>query len=572
MASLRAALPLWSEAAARKLEDMAKSGGLDQAFGEFGAGSFLPPAATAALLGLALLCITVAILHKHSSKRRRNNLPPEVPGLPFVGNLLQMTVERPHRKLTSWSNEYGPIYTIRTGQKSQVIVSSPELAREAVVAKYSSISNRDLGSNLTILTRNRKIVAMSDYGDRYRMLKRMVVNNLLGQTSQKALHVQRENYLGIALDGLFDELGRFPGSTGQVNARDCIANFLFRLGTHQVFGRDIESVRVPELGAEVTRWEIYRILVQDVMKAAVQIDWRDFFPTLKWIPNWKFEDGIYKVERKRSAVTKALMEQHRQLSRSQQRDKCYCDVLLDNESHYSEDELLLAAWEPIIESSDTTLVTSEWALYELASAPKLQEKLYNEIKRVVGDERMVSEDDLPNLPFLNAVIKETLRKYSPVPILPPRYIHEQVELGGYTIPAGYQLIVNIFGIHHDPKRWSNPETWDPSRFLGVEGGSFDMGLTDMRLMPFGGGKRICAGMAQVFYVVPMIIATLVQHFEWTLPQGDMDKRNVVEDTVYLTTQKLEPLQACAKPRVPRRLPSKTLNAVPSNNKVPKHKH
>ncbi|EFJ12811.1 hypothetical protein SELMODRAFT_424982 [Selaginella moellendorffii] len=458
---------------------MAKSD-LDQAFSEFATGSFLPPAATGA-----------ALHHRrHLTQACLETTQQITARLPFVGNLLQMTMERPHRKLTTWSNEYGPIYTIMTGQKYQVIVSSPELAREvvnsifhgkaitrwwqALVAKYSSISNRDLGSNITILTRNRKIVAMSDYDERYRMLKRMMVNNLLGQTSQKSFRGHREKYLYIALDGLFDELRRLPGSTGHVNARDCILNFSsVKECTRQVFGRDIERVSVPKLGMEVTRWEIYRTLVQDLMKASVQIDWRDFFPSLKWIPNRKFEDGIYRVERKRSAVTKALMEQHRELSRSQQRDKCYCDVLLDNESHYSKDELLLAAWEPIIESSDTTLVTSEWALYELASAPKLQEKLYDEIKRAVGDERMVSEDDLPNLPFLNTVIKETLRKYSPAPILPPRYI---LELGGYTIPAGYQ------------------------------------------------------------------------HFKWSLPQGDMDKKNVLEDTVYFTTQKLEPLQACAKPR------------------------
>ncbi|XP_024515712.1 ent-kaurene oxidase 2 [Selaginella moellendorffii] len=383
---------------------MAKSD-LDQAFSEFATGSFLPPAATGA-----------ALHHRRHLTQR----------LPFVGNLLQMTMERPHRKLTTWSNEYGPIYTIMTGQKYQVIVSSPELAREvvnsifhgkaitrwwqALVAKYSSISNRDLGSNITILTRNRKIVAMSDYDERYRMLKRMMVNNLLGQTSQVTLLVSLPLTSSRSFRNLFVVTAR---STCTLHSTACLMSS-GGFPALQVFGRDIERVSVPKLGMEVTRWEIYRTLVQDLMKASVQIDWRDFFPSLKWIPNRKFEDGIYRVERKRSA---------------QQRDKCYCDVLLDNESHYSKDELLLAAWEPIIESSDTTLVTSEWALYEL-------EKLYDEIKRAVGDERMVSEDDLPNLPFLNTVIKETLRKYSPAPILPPRYI---LELGGYTIPAGYQV-------------------------------------------------------------------------------------------------------------------------------------
>lgn len=74
-----------------------------------------------------------------------------------------------------------------------------------------------------------------------------------------------------------------------------------------------------------------------------------------------------------------------------------------------------------------------------APFPNLQEKVYQELKAVVGD-RLVTEDDIPKLVYLDACIKETLRKYPPVPILPARYIEEDVQLGGYDIPKGWEVI------------------------------------------------------------------------------------------------------------------------------------
>ena len=70
----------------------------------------------------------------------------------------------------------------------------------------------------------------------------------------------------------------------------------------------------------------------------------------------------------------------------------------------------------------------------------LQDRLYHEIREVCGSE-MVMEEHLPQLPYLNAVFHETLRKYSPAPIVPLRYAHEDTQLGGYDIPAGTQVSI-----------------------------------------------------------------------------------------------------------------------------------
>lgn len=205
-------------------------------------------------------------------------------------------------------------------------------------------------------------------------------------------------------------------------------------------------------------------------------------------------------------------------------------------THLTEKQLMMSLWEPIIESSDTTLVTSEWAMYELAKNPECQERLYKEVVSVVGTERMVTEDDLPHMPYLKAVIKETLRQYPPVPMVPSRLVEEDITLGGYDIPkghevchghplihssfpilhtlrkssvlhlnlqcrseiewvVGFQILVNLYAVAKDSAVWSNPEKWDPERVLGDN--SLDMGFKNFNLMPFGAGKRMCAGITQV---------------------------------------------------------------------------
>ena len=134
----------------------------------------------------------------------------------------------------------------------------------------------------------------------------------------------------------------------------------------------------------------------------------------------------------------------------------------------TETQLAMLLWEPIIESSDTTLVTTEWAIFELAKDPERQvgepfvlfyyilvftftyfdlsfifafdkqNRLYQEIQSVCGSDK-VSEDHLSQLPYLSAIFHETLRKHSPVPIVPIRYAHEDTQIGGYHIPAGSEV-------------------------------------------------------------------------------------------------------------------------------------
>ncbi|KAL0369030.1 UNVERIFIED_CONTAM: Ent-kaurene oxidase, chloroplastic [Sesamum calycinum] len=159
---------------------------------------------------------------------------------------------------------------------------------------------------------------------------------------------------------------------GAVNLRNIFQPELFRLALKQVLGNDVQSAYVEELGTTLSKEEMFEILVIDPMKGAIDVDWRDFFPYLKWIPNKSFENNIQRMHFQRQAVMTALInEQKERISRGEEVD-CYLDYLISEAKTLSEQQVLMLLWEAIIESSDTTLVTTEWAMYELAKDHKRQ--------------------------------------------------------------------------------------------------------------------------------------------------------------------------------------------------------
>lgn len=496
--------------------------------------------------GLALTSCMATWLLRNVVLGRSKHFPPAVLGVPVLGNLLQMGEKRPHKTFTAWAEKYGPIYTVKLGTNTMVVISSSELVKEAMITKYSSISTRKLSKALSILTAQKRMVAMSDYNAEHRMLKKLVVTNLLGQTPQKANQMLRQRTFYQLIDNVFNEL---KNSEGIINVREHVKRALFPFSMFQVIGRDPDAIFVKELDRIVPRWEIFQALVMDPLEAVIEVDWRDFFPALRWVPN-SVEAKVRAVDNKRNAIMGALISEQRQLLANGKTPDCYLDVLLTEATHLSEKQLLMSTWEPIIESADTTLVTIEWAMYEIAKNPKVQERLLEELNKVASL-RLVVEGDLPKLKYLDAVVKETLRRYPPVSLLPPRHVDEDVKLGGFDIKKGWQIIVNAYGVNHNKETWVEPEVWNPERVY--QDANLDMGVKDQRIITFGTGKRICAGITQAMFIIPMVVAHFVQHFQWAMPPEDESKG--VVDTVYLTTHKLHPLEALANPRVSSRLPT-----------------
>ncbi|XP_024519807.1 7-ethoxycoumarin O-deethylase-like [Selaginella moellendorffii] len=123
----------------------------------------------------------------------------------------------------------------------------------------------------------------------------------------------------------------------------------------------------------------------------------------------------------------------------------------------------------VIAGLETSLVTLEWTMAELINHPRVMSKAQEEIDNVVGRARAVQESDLPNLPYIEPIVKESLRLHPAIPLGAPRMNLKPVKLAGYTIPGGCKVFVNIWAIGRDSARWSDSEAFQPERFLGSSG-------------------------------------------------------------------------------------------------------
>jgi cytochrome P450 len=179
----------------------------------------------------------------------------------------------------------------------------------------------------------------------------------------------------------------------------------------------------------------------------------------------------------------------------------------------------------IAAGTETTAVTLEWAMVELARNPRVMAKLQDEIACVAGDTEQVAiaEPELNRMVYLRAVIKEVFRLHPPVPLLLPResMAAAAVQGGRYEIPAKTALLVNAWAIGRDPAAWAAPEEFRPERFLAVAASSqaVDFRGTDYQLLPFGTGRRICPAINFAQAVLELALASLLRHFDWELPGG-----------------------------------------------------
>ena len=199
---------------------------------------------------------------------------------------------------------------------------------------------------------------------------------------------------------------------------------------------------------------------------------------------------------------------------------------------------------------DTTAISVEWAMTELIKNPRVQQKAQEELDRVIGLERIMTEADISNLPYLQCVAKEALRLHPPTPLMLPHKANANVKIGGYNIPKGSTIHVNVWAIARDPAMWKNPLEFRPERFLEED---VDMKGHDFRLLPFGAGRRVCPGAQLATNLVTSMLGHLLHHFDWTPPKGIKPEEIEASENPGLVTYMRTPLQAVATPRLPSHL-------------------
>ena len=193
-----------------------------------------------------------------------------------------------------------------------------------------------------------------------------------------------------------------------------------------------------------------------------------------------------------------------------------------------------------VAGTDTSAITIEWALAELINHPDMMKKAREEIDSVVGKNRLVEESDIINLPYLQALVKETLRFHPPSPIS-IRESTEDCSINGYEIPAKTRVFINVWAINRDPNHWENPLEFRPERFIVEDGKSqLDVRGQHYHYFPFGSGRRACPGTTLALHMVHSTLADMVQCFDWKVIGGNGTTVDMEEGTGF-TLPRAHPL-------------------------------
>ena len=188
--------------------------------------------------------------------------------------------------------------------------------------------------------------------------------------------------------------------------------------------------------------------------------------------------------------------------------------------------------------TDTSSVTIEWAMSLLLNHPEILRRARAELDDIVGEDRLVDEPDLINLPYLQNIINETLRLFPAAPLLLPHESSGDCTIGGFDVPRGTMLLANAWAIHRDPKWWDDPTSFKPERHESKEGDPY-------KFIPFGIGRRSCPGAGLANRVMGLALAALIQCFEWERVSEELVDMSEGQG---LTMPKLKPLEAMCRPR------------------------
>ncbi|GMP53369.1 hypothetical protein CsSME_00018837 [Camellia sinensis var. sinensis] len=194
--------------------------------------------------------------------------------------------------------------------------------------------------------------------------------------------------------------------------------------------------------------------------------------------------------------------------------------------------------------ADTTYTVLEWAMTKLLRHPTTMKKLQEEVRGIAPKKANLTEDDLEQMHYLKAIIKETLRLHHPVPLLIPRESTKHVKLQGYDTPTKTRVFINAWAIGRDPLSWEEPEEFRPERFLNS---LIDFNGQNFQFIPFGAGRRGCPGIVFAIANLELVLASLVHKFNWALPGGVTGDNMDLAESSGMTSHGKFPLILVATP-------------------------
>ncbi|KAA8528479.1 hypothetical protein F0562_035834 [Nyssa sinensis] len=437
-------------------------------------------------LFLALYVLTHRFLHKVQ------NLPPSpLPTLPLIGHF--PLLKKPfHRTLTKLSDRYSPILLLRFGSRRVFLVASPSAAEECFTKNDIVFANGPRLLAEKYLGYNYTSINWAPYGDHWWNLHRISFLEILSSHRVQMFSSIWVDEVQTLIQQLFRTCTENQDRT--MDLKSAFFELTFNATMRMIAGKRYYGKNVTEI--DEAKW--FQEIGAESTRLGAESNIGDFLPFMSRLGFKGTEKKLIALHDKRKRFMQDLIEGHRRMGADGTspstgvRKKTLIEILLslhETEPELYSDEtirsLMLVLY---LAGFETSAGTMKWAMSLLLNNLEVLKKAQTKIDNRVGHNCLINETDLAKLPFLHYIINETLRLYLVVPLLLPHESSEECTVGGFLIPGGTMLLVNLWAIQNDPKIWVDPTKFKPERFEGVEGAR-----DGFKLMPFGSGKRGCPG-------------------------------------------------------------------------------
>ncbi|OKL59931.1 hypothetical protein UA08_04854 [Talaromyces atroroseus] len=492
-----------------------------------------------AVAGIAYIILTVG--------SRDACLPPGPPTLPIIGNAHQIPRRRAHLKYTEFAKIYGGLYTIKVGNSTLAVITDRRIARELFEEKGSVASNRPASYIVQEIVSQRDHLLTLQYGPTWRVQRKLIHQCFMESMCDKH-HVHLQHAEGVQM------------------LRDFVAapeDYMLhpRRYSNSILTSIVYGVRIPSIRSTYMD-RLYEML--DEFTALLELGATppvDFFPFLKYIPERFLGKWITKATHVKDIMESLheTMLQHvinRRTKLGSSKDTFVDNLLKDNEKlGFSHHQLSFLAGGLVEGGSETPAALIISFIQAMTKWPEIQKRAHSEIDSVIGEGRTPTWADYSRLPYVAAIVKECVRWRPVAPLGMPHLLDQAPDewINGHFLPKNTILILNIWGLNHDPTKYPNPHLFDPTRFEDrtlpaseyANNGGADYNNRDH--YSYGAGRRLCTGIHLAERDLFIAMSMLLWAFAFEQPvidpiSGERSEPDVDPDTGYI-----EGLVACPKP-------------------------
>nr|QNS29933.1 cytochrome P450 [Nothapodytes nimmoniana] len=428
-----------------------------------------------------------------------------------MGNL-HMLGALPHRTLQKLAKIHGPIMYLKLGHVPAIIVSSPQVAESFLKTHDAVCASRPKIQASDYIVYGSKGLVISPYGSYWRNARKFCTLELLSTKKIDSFAEMRKEEVGVLVQSIKES----AMVKEVVDVSEKVAALVEDMMYRMILGRSKDE-----------RFDL-KGTIQESVALTGAFNLADYLPFLSPFDLQGLTRGLKAIGKEIDKILEAIISDHEQENTSgkhetHNRDFVDTTLSLMKKTSNTHDELSFLMdrsnvkailLDMIAASIDTSHTVIEWTLSELIRHPKVMKKLQEELKKVLGTDRMVEEIDLQKLQYLDAVIKESLRLH-PVATLVSRESLEDIVINGYNIPKNSRIFLNNWAIGRDSNVWSeNAEEFIPERFIGS---NLDYRGKHFQFIPFGSGRRGCPGSYLGMINIRYVVAQLVHCFDWKLP-------------------------------------------------------